>query len=292
MSLSNREIIGRFLRSSSSTFQIINGPLSLKRPGGTVPLTSTLLVLDSSFNPPHWGHFTLIKKASEFYMEHENTKKLSVLLLLSVNNADKKPKPATFDKRVDMMCIFADVIRAKLKQISDVSVGVTTYGKFVDKDRVIRSEFIDSSNIVYLVGFDTIARIFDPKYYSPKSLSVALGDFMKYSQLFCLTREDYKPQQQSGSSGQTSAESQEQLDYPRHISEGNYEPTIPKEWGSKVKVLPNEDEFLSVSSSAIRAAYMSGNIDEKCINELPQEIHCYITEQAGKDPNLKSIFSS
>ena len=291
MSLSNREIIGRFLRNSSSTFQIIDGPLSLKRAGGAVPSTSTLLVLDSSFNPPHWGHFTLIKKASEFYMEHENAKKLNVLLLLSVNNADKKPKPATFDKRLDMMCIFADVIRARLKQISGVSVGVTTYGKFVDKDRVIRSEFTDSSDVVYLVGFDTIVRIFDPKYYAPNSLSVALRDFMKYSQLFCLTRRDCKAQQQNRSSDQASAESQGQLDYPRYISEGNYEPTIPKEWGSKVKVLPNEDEYLSVSSSAIRATYMSGNLNDNCIKELPQEIHQYITEQAGKDPNLKSIFS-
>lgn len=218
-----------------------------------------LLVLDSSFNPPHMGHYTLIKKALNFYQK--TNEKLHVLLLLSVNNADKTPKPASFDKRMDMMCLMADMLA---EESVEASVAITTFGKFVDKSSAIHGEFGSQVSIVYLVGFDTIIRIFDPKYYAPLLPAQALESFMLNTEFYCLTRG-------------TEVETLEQLHYSKEIRDGKYEPIIPKSWYDKVHVGKNVEKYASVSSSAIRDLFYTS--PESVRNEIPSRISAYIKEQ-------------
>lgn len=221
--------------------------------------SDVLLVLDSSFNPPHWGHYTLIKKALEFY----HGKSAQVLLLLSVNNADKAPKPAAFDKRMEMMCLIAAMLH---KESVSISVGITVFGKYVDKNTALRDYYYPHGNIAYLMGFDTIVRIFDPKYYSPQLPSDALNEFMISAELCCLTRE-------GGHAFET------QISYGKDISEGVYEPMIPRQWGSKINVLMNDEECGSISSSRIRMAILSGSSVKTLRDQLPSPIIQYISSQ-------------
>lgn len=237
------------------TFQIIHGVDRLTDP-------RLLLVLDSSLNPPHLGHQNLVERA----VKHYNNQPLHVLLLLSVNNIDKAPKPAAFDKRMEMMCLMAETLQNK--NIS-TSVGITTYAKFVDKDKIIRQDFSSSGLISYLVGFDTIVRILDPKYYLPQSLPEALNDFMSSTNFFCLTR----------GSG---AELSEQTKYCSNISQGLYEPTIPREWGAKIQLELNDGKYADISSSSIRKAIVNGCTAKELQDELPPSILAYVMEK-GKN---------
>ncbi|KOH00626.1 nicotinamide-nucleotide adenylyltransferase [Saccharomyces pastorianus] len=244
-------------RKSESLFQIIKGPQHLDSP--------KLFVLDSSFNPPHLAHFQLLSQTVKNFKLSDTQS--HVLLLLAVNNADKLPKPASFPHRLEMMCLFADYLQEKLPH-SVVSVGLTVFSKFIDKDKILHEQFTQgrNTNIGYLVGFDTIARIFDEKYYHPLKISDVMENFMSRCQLYCLARGDCH----------LSAESQ--LKYANDILEGKFEPVIPKEWGSRIHVMQNDYPSLrNVSSSEIRNKLKSGQVDN-LKDELPPCIYDYVTK--------------
>ncbi|KAJ4417380.1 hypothetical protein N0V85_001889 [Neurospora sp. IMI 360204] len=174
----------------------------------------TLIVLDSSFNPPTLAHLRMATSAVEDTIKKKGDEKeitgLRLLLLLAIVNADKAPKPAAFDQRLAMMWAFArDVQRAlrgeeeeedespevlaatnnpeaeqkqrqeeKLGLDISVDIALTSKPFFHEKSRVIaESEFYnppgqeeekkDTMEQVILAGYDTLIRIFDPKYYGP-----------------------------------------------------------------------------------------------------------------------------
>ncbi|CCC68981.1 hypothetical protein NCAS_0B08970 [Naumovozyma castellii] len=260
--MNNLEIYESF-NANSRKFEIIYGADKVE---GDV---DKLLVLDSSFNPPHWGHYTLIKKALNYYRKRQNDLRIHVLLLLSINNADKGTKPASFDRRMDMMCLMSNLL--KEQENVNVSVGITIFGKFVDKDKVIMERFISngSCNAVYLVGFDTVVRIFDPKYYTPLLLKDALHTFMQRAEFCCLTRD-----------GEVNVESQ--LQFPIDILDGAYEPELPKDWGSKIHILSNDDKYSSVSSSTARKEILDGTSIESLEGQVPKCILEYIFKQEEK----------
>lgn len=211
-----------------------------------------ICILDSSFNPPHMGHFSLIKESLEYDYKSALNKK-SVLLLLSVKNADKiKPRPAHFSHRIEMMIKLADHINQSFDV--NVNVGLTNHAKFADKSKSV-IEYIKSQNaslisktkLTFLVGFDTLVRILDAKYYTPEPLSVALGDFFNFSDIFCLTRSD----------GSFSIE--EQNDYIKSISNGE-KLEVPKQWASNIYLVQNEEADISnISSSNIRSNVQQDN---------------------------------
>ncbi|KAI5864063.1 Nucleotidylyl transferase [Durotheca rogersii] len=90
-------------------------------------LPRTLLILDSSFNPPTLAHQRMALTALEDEdaanrrdndgpkpdAETQTKRGSRVLLLLATNNADKAPKPAAFPQRLAMMYIFARDLLAR-----------------------------------------------------------------------------------------------------------------------------------------------------------------------------------
>ncbi|KAK4670781.1 hypothetical protein QC764_611810 [Podospora pseudoanserina] len=153
----------------------------------------TLIILDSSFNPPTRAHLRMatsailsegrpptttnhnVENAVDVGGRAETTR---LLLLLSINNADKAPKPAPFHQRLGLMWAFAQDVQAWLQQQAntaiDVDIGLSTLPFFHEK-----SEAIDQVGFyqrgapevkmgqVMLVGYDTLIRVFNPKYYGP-----------------------------------------------------------------------------------------------------------------------------
>lgn len=125
------------------------------------------------------------------------TDHVRLLLLLAVNNADKAPKPATFEERLLMMEAFAgDTQRAwrtlerqTATQEQDargqedaatlpVDIGLTTHPYFHDKSAAIaaspeydfhstqtQDEGEPHTSQIFLAGYDTLIRIFTPRYY-------------------------------------------------------------------------------------------------------------------------------
>ncbi|KAL8793377.1 MAG: hypothetical protein Q9195_004055 [Heterodermia aff. obscurata] len=163
--------------SSTSSFQILR---SIPPTASTPP--KTLYVLDSSFNPPTRAHLHIAVTAllNDERARVEPVKRL--LLLLATQNADKAPKPASFEQRLVMMSIFAeDLVSSVQGQLPGdpegnkglvVEVGVIKSPLYLDKTAVIeQSGQYGKANAgpeqVHLIGFDSLIRLFDTKYYPP-----------------------------------------------------------------------------------------------------------------------------
>ena len=178
------------------------------------PSVPTLVVLDSSFNPPTLAHMRMAKSALGTAPRPRR-----ILLLLATNNADKAAKPAAFVHRLAMMFEFGrDLQEAEMDGGGGtdvtVDVGLTTQAYFSSK-----AEAVGESGVypgyhqeesqpprtgrlqqMYLAGFDTAIRIFNPKYY-PASHSLppdttpmqaALDPFFARARLRVTARPDDK----------------------------------------------------------------------------------------------------
>lgn len=214
-----------------------------------------LLVLDSSFNPPHLAHLALARQAMEYEYSSANSAK-KLVLLLSVKNADKvNPAPALFDHRLAMIELMAHLLELQFSYA--VSIALTNHAKFVDKSTSITDFFKRESpkevavpRLTFLLGFDTLIRVLDPKYYSPLKMLDALHEFMATTDMFALTRAD------------DSQAVDDQLLLVHRIESGEY-PETPSLWARNIIIQPfdeSQSHIASVSSSSVRQAIQSGQV--------------------------------
>ncbi|KAF9560501.1 hypothetical protein CPC08DRAFT_473627 [Agrocybe pediades] len=145
-------------------------------------------ILDSSFNPPTLAHLALANscrvEGDSFYRTGE-PKELSApaydakLLLLSVKNADKTLKPGDA-KSGDLPITTPDSSNLTPGELANVAIAIIDEPTFVGKSEAFRAflkhrfsqpQFtqqdiaIDSVELSFLVGLDTLERLFSPRYY-------------------------------------------------------------------------------------------------------------------------------
>ncbi len=118
----------------------------LNRPGGN------LVVMDASFNPMTVAHEAMLKRASETCRAGE------ALLLLSHANVDKTIYGASLAQRLAMLDHYAEPCRS-------ISVAGCSHARFVDKASALRPIYPESTGLFFVVGYDTLLRLFDPRYY-------------------------------------------------------------------------------------------------------------------------------
>lgn len=202
----------------------------------------SLVILDSSFNPPTVAHMGMVTEALQFLQKHPATqtyagsspsssssassadlKSTRLLLLLSVNNADKAPKPATFEDRLALMLAMARDTHTVLSTVGDgytdipIDIGLTSEPFFHNKGNAIATDpfynhpdsfAAPGTNATpqqyFLLGFDTLIRIFDQKYYKTASgealpeglpptatpMQILLTPLMRRAHLYVTTRPD------------------------------------------------------------------------------------------------------
>ncbi|BGO97149.1 hypothetical protein NBRC10513v2_001069 [Rhodotorula toruloides] len=158
-------------------------------------------VLDSSFNPPTAAHQALASHGSDGFEAH--------LLALSVGNPDK----GTIEQEVTavrlgmMRQLGMDLQRRSGGKggLSNVAVVLLQAPTFVRKSEILRKELDRlaqaqaesdeaSVRLTFLVGWDTLIRIFAPRYYQPPGpdLGSSMSAFLDRddSSLACARRGD------------------------------------------------------------------------------------------------------
>lgn len=206
------------------------------------PTTRQILILDSSFNPPHLGHLSMIKqgvidiKSPGINISTINYK--SILLLFSVHNADKGiADVASYSTRLEMMKEMCDFIDEEMGLAC--GIGLTNASLFVDKGESICA-WVNDQNIekIFLVGYDTVVRIFDPKYYQD-SVDQEMISFFTKSKICVFLRD----------TGNCDFELQKE-----------YLLKLQQKWGpDKILVTHADHREMKISSSAIRRKLKSGD---------------------------------
>ncbi|KAK2820015.1 hypothetical protein FQN49_007804 [Arthroderma sp. PD_2] len=187
------------LNASSDCFRLLD---TVSPDGGLNSQSGSLYVLDSSFNPPTIAHTQMVTSAVKAAYT-KGTPPSRLLLLLAIQNADKLPKPALFEDRLVMMRLAAediyeslskDIVRGKGGDIRSlaIDIGVTKRPYFVDKAVAITGNggvYPEEVEQVHLTGYDTLVRIFEPKYYPSENLGV-LDPFFSLHRLRVTLRPD------------------------------------------------------------------------------------------------------
>ena len=203
-----------------------------------LPSCRKLCVLDSSFNPPTRAHVRMLELANQ-----KGTFDLN-LLLLAKQNVDKKVFGETLAHRVLMMECLADSIPA-------TSVGVTAHGRFVDKAKALKELFGSKCEVHFLLGFDTVIRLFDPKYYD--DMDAALQELFALASVFFFNRQGSSP-----------TDTQEFLQSPE-----------ARGFSQSLVFMELEDEYAAMSSTKARKALELKQPSEalipNCVLELIRE---------------------
>ncbi|VVT49119.1 uncharacterized protein SAPINGB_P002113 [Magnusiomyces paraingens] len=270
-----------------------------------------VFVLDASFNPPHRAHYALARLAALHYAQLGPTQlgpvQVNVVLSYAALNADKGTASITDQRRREAMIknfstwFFGDqrVHSATTRTKVEWAVAIVRAAspKFVDKCRDLSTllgkcdgftqeneEIKDSSDrIVFLMGFDTLVRLLDPKYYpgeNGKGTSIVpqLNGFFKMAQVWALPRGETEPLA-------TKAR------WLTAVADGSV--AFPEWWAQRVDILDpaavGDDEdgsykvrLSDVSSTRVRAAAHDGDwdtvldiVDSPEVCQYIQENHLY-----------------
>lgn len=122
-------------------------------------------VLDASFNPLTLAHEALVHHAQNAFNFDE------IVLLLAKTNVDKALFGADLSQRLAMMVNYAN---SDTQLDTCLSIAGCSHARFIDKAHALRTHFSPDIQIYFLVGHDTLIRIFDPRYYTdmPTELKV------------------------------------------------------------------------------------------------------------------------
>jgi len=220
----------------------------------------TLLILDSSYNPPSRAHLALASSA----VASLSSSSSRLLLLFSTHNADKAPSPASFTHRLAMMILFAEDLQAHLYQRDSTSVripvdiGLTTAPYYTDKSTAIATEeplaYPSKPTHIHLLGYDTLVRFLAPKYYSKfdPPLSALSPFFGGGHRLLVLLRPD-----SSSDNAVTGDSEEEQRGYISKLCHGSLEKDgFKREWADQIGILEGDDvkDAIGISSTEIRKA--------------------------------------
>lgn len=255
----------RSFTASPSNFRVVR----TVNPTSTQP--KTLYILDSSFNPPSRAHLLLVTSALKLSKTGED-KPHRFLLLFSTHNADKAPSPASFVERIALMTIFAEDLSRTLKidaatgpDVKNISIdiGLTKEPYYTDKSTAIAEStppFYSSNPIhVHLVGYDTLIRFCNPKYYTEYNPPLsALKPFFSASHKLRVTQRPYNPNDVSSKEFGTVEDQQRYLQRIKdgQLQDQGFEPA----WRDRIDMV--EGTGLGISSTRIRKAAKEGEWEE------------------------------
>ncbi len=123
-----------------------------KAPKGISNGKGRLGIFPASFNPPTRAHLALIREARKAASLDE------ILVLLDIHAMDKTPVEARFEDRLQM-------VKKVFQKDPKISIGLSNRGLFLEKLKPLRQRYGSPVEFVFIVGFDTILRVMDKRYY-------------------------------------------------------------------------------------------------------------------------------
>src|SRR6266853_1710278 len=167
--------IQRFKRIQSLLDQLDTqaSPQALVVPGAPMP-EGKIIVFPGSFNPPTLAHIALLKQAWQFARVHGP---MHIYAALSTHITDKEGVQRPF--LLDRINLLETVLH---NHVRHTGIMLFNRGLYVEQAEAVHSSFPQVSNLYFLIGFDKIVQIFDPRYYEDRDPALhelfELADFL------------------------------------------------------------------------------------------------------------------
>jgi nicotinic acid mononucleotide adenylyltransferase len=88
-----------------------------------------------------------------------------ILILLDIQAMEKEPVGAAFEDRLAML-------KKAFGRDPEVSIGLSNRGRFLEKIKPLSKYYPEPISFFFIVGFDTIVRVLDKKYYPNRRKSL------------------------------------------------------------------------------------------------------------------------
>ena len=132
-------------------------------------------VFSGSFNPITVAHIKMFDEArKEFNLDE-------MLLLLAKANVDKSEFGMPLAGRILTLKRYADAG-------NHVSIGIASHGRYIDKVSALKAVYPENTEFHFIVGYDTLVRIFDAKYYT--DMKVELKDLFSKCRFIVANRDN------------------------------------------------------------------------------------------------------
>lgn len=220
-----RERLNRLDASAPAAERFDEGP----------PLQGRIAVLPASFNPPTLAHLQLLRAACAVRGVE------SAAAMLTTRNVDKGLFGAPLPDRVAMLL---ETHRAA----EDIAVLACNQARLTDQADPVRDLF-SGQDVDFIVGFDTLSRIFDDRYY--RDMPSELDAFFARHRLIAANRGDI-----------TAA------DVHRYL-----ETSVVARFARFVEVIEIPDDAADLSSTHARQAFAQARQPEGLLPEVAAYIH-------------------
>lgn len=224
-----------------------NDAVALAIPGSPQP-RGEIIVFPGSFNPPTNAHLALLKQARRFARARGE---MMLYAAFSKQTVDKErvERPLLLDRVI----LLEQLLKTRLPH---AGILLFNRGLYVEQAQALHASFSQIKRIFFLMGFDKIVQILDPRYYEDREVAL--------SQLFALAELLVAPR---GGGGQR--EIHELLAQPRN-----------QKYARFIHVTPFDPAYRDISSTHIR----QGN--RVHTHEIPQEVRAFMQETRAYAPPL------
>ncbi|GCE05812.1 hypothetical protein [Dictyobacter aurantiacus] len=132
---------------------------------GTPPPRDTVIIFTGSFNPPTVAHLALLKQGWRYARAQREPAHLYSAFSKRTVDKEGVERPLLLDRVI----LLQDLLRARLPR---TGILLFNRGLYVDQARAVRQTFPRVKRILFLMGFDKIEQIFDPRYYEDRDASL------------------------------------------------------------------------------------------------------------------------
>jgi len=217
-------------------------------PGSPMP-EGKIIVFPGSFNPPTFAHLALLRQAWQFARVH-GPMRIYAALSTHITDKERVERPLLLD-RINLL---ETVLR---NHVRHTGIMLFNRGLYVEQAEAVHSSFPQVSNLYFLIGFDKIVQIFDPRYYEDRDLAlhelVELADFL------------VAPRAEAGRE-----ELSILLDRPEN-----------RQYAGHVHALPLSAAYRYISSTRIRQVHSARE------QEVPVEVRRFIRETHVYEPPVE-----
>jgi nicotinamide-nucleotide adenylyltransferase len=231
-------------------------PQALILPGSPQP-RGTIIVFPGSFNPPTIAHLALLKQAREFALHHafpetNGSKTVLVYAAISRHIVDKEhvERPLMLDRIMLLQIVLQ-------RHLPGAGIMLFNRGLYVEQAEAVRTSFPEVERLFFLIGFDKIVQILDPRYYDNRD--AALNELFKLAELLVAPR---------GGAGAD--------DLADLLRQAQNQP-----FAQYIHALPFDPAYRDISSTRIRQ-----QVDEYS-HDVPEEVQRFIRETHAYEPPVR-----
>jgi nicotinamide-nucleotide adenylyltransferase len=226
-------------------------PQALVVPGSPTP-EGGIIVFPGSFNPPTTAHLAMLKQARHFAYLHGHMK---VYAAISKHIVDKEAVERPL--LVDRIVLLDTVLRHHLRHTGIMLFNRGLYVEQAEAVRACSSYSPKVTELYFLIGFDKIVQILDPRYYEDRD--AALRELFALAELLVVPR---------GAAG--TAELTGLLDRPEN-----------RQFASHIHMLPLNTAYRDISSTRIREDLADHE------QEVPPEVRRFIRQTHAYAPPVQ-----